>query len=63
MIPRRPHLFIMALFILSFSILAGVSDCRAQETAEITDIAVLTCAGITEIEIKSSAPFTYLIKR
>jgi type IV pilus assembly protein PilQ len=53
----------MALFILSFSILAGTSDCRAQETAEITDIAVLTGAGITEIEIKSSAPFTYLINK
>jgi type IV pilus assembly protein PilQ len=63
MIPRRPYLLIMALFILSLSILAGTSDCRAQETAEITDIAVLTGGGITEIEIKSSAPFTYLINK
>lgn len=61
MITRKPYLLFMVLLIASFFILINKSESRAAAGAEILDIAVLTVDDTTEIEIKSSAPFTYTI--
>jgi type IV pilus assembly protein PilQ len=61
MIIRKPFLLFMILLICSFTIFGTQSNGRSVINSKVVDIAVLTVNGTTEIEIKSTAPFTYTI--
>ncbi|MDH3258951.1 MAG: AMIN domain-containing protein, partial [Deltaproteobacteria bacterium] len=61
MITRKPYVVFMVLCILSFFIIIDRSESQTAAGPEIMDIAVLTVDRTTEIEIKSTAPFTYTI--
>lgn len=60
MIIRRAFLIFMILLLSGVPVLTGQTPLAAV-TSEITDISVSVENGTSEIEIKSSAPFTYTI--
>jgi type II secretory pathway component HofQ len=63
MIIRKLFLLFMILLICSFTIFDTQSNGQSAINSKVVDIAVLTVNGTTEIEIKSTAPFTYTIHK
>ena len=63
MIIKKPFLLFMVLFLLicSFTLFNNRAEGQPAQISEITDIAVHVVNGTTEIEIKTTAPFTYTI--
>ena len=63
MIIKKPFLLFMVLFLLicSFTLFNNRAEGQPAQISEITDIAVHVVNGTTEIEIKTTAPFTYTL--
>lgn len=58
---KRPVLFLLTFFLCVFLMFNSETIGQAEVRSEITNIDVRGVDGTTEIEIKSSAPFTYTI--
>lgn len=63
MVNRKFYILFIVLLIAGFSGISVPSEGWAEANAEITDITVQTVNSTTEIEIKSTAPFTYEIQK
>ncbi len=64
MIIKKSFLFIfIPLFICGLNLIKAHSETQPTAQSEVTDIAVSIFDGTTEIEMKSSAPFTYTIHK
>ncbi|GBD97442.1 MAG TPA: type IV pilus secretin family protein [Nitrospirae bacterium] len=61
MIIKKPFLLFMVLLICSLTLFDSRSEGQPAQISEITDIAVHVVNGTTEIEIKTTAPFTYTL--
>ena len=61
MMIKKPFLLFMVLLICSFTLFNSRSEGQSAQISEITDIAVNVVNGTTEIEIKTTAPFTYTL--
>ncbi len=60
MIVNKPFKILVAAFLFFFAIYSAPSEVLAAN-GEVSDIAVNLIDGTTEIEIKSTSPFTYMI--
>ena len=61
MMIKKPFLLFMVLLICSLALFNSRSEGQSAQISEITDIAVNVVNGTTEIEIKTTAPFTYTL--